>query len=323
MKKEFEFINWIHHQINDQQSNLIAGIGDDAAIFLPQNDQEILISTDLLAEDIHFKLDYTPARLLGHKALAVNLSDIAAMGGVPTFFLLSIARPKTLSDEFISEMLLSMLQLANQHQTTLIGGDTSASANKLFLNITILGNCPRGKSIKRTGAKPNDEIYVTGQLGGSNLGFKLLQAGKRILNPELTKEETLALMAHLQPQPRLAIAQSLCVEEIANSMIDISDGVSSDLGHICEQSNVGARVEAKSLPLFPGASLDQALNGGEDYELIFTVSPSNIDKLKALMERFPNLAVTKIGTITENLERLLITDSTSIPLLARGYDHFA
>lgn len=323
MKKEFEFINWLKSQTSSQQSNLIAGIGDDAAILLPQQNQEILISTDLLAEDIHFKIDYIPANLLGHKALAVNLSDIAAMGGVPTYFLLSIACPKTLSDEFISEMLVSMLQLAKQHQVILIGGDTSASVDKLLLNITILGNCPRGKSLKRSGAKAGDEIYITGQIGGSALGFKLLQDGKRISDLNLTSQEQLALLAHLQPQPRLAISQSLCTQQIANSMIDISDGLSSDLGHICEQSNVGAIIDSSLLPVFPNASLEQALNGGEDYELLFTVSPNNVAKLKALATGFPNIVITKIGTITESLERLIVIGSNPVPLLAKGYDHFA
>lgn len=323
MKKEFEFIKWLRGQEINPSSNLIAGIGDDAAIFSSQSSKETLISTDLLAEDIHFKLDFIPPNLLGHKSLAVNLSDIAAMGGQANFFLLSIARPKSLADDFLTELLSGMLALAQISNVTLIGGDTSASADKLFLNITIVGECKLGKSIKRSQAKVGDEIYITGQIGASALGLELLRQGKRITHNNLTQRETLALLAHLKPEPRLDFGKALSLANIANSMIDISDGLSSDLGHICEESSVGANIDLSLLPIFPGASIEQALNGGEDYELLFTVSPDNVDKLKETSKSFPKLLVSKIGIITSNLERLLIEGERITPLLAKGYDHFA
>jgi thiamine-monophosphate kinase len=323
VKKEFEFINWLRSQKFNHPINLIAGIGDDAAIFLSLVNQETLISTDLLAEDIHFKLDFTPADLLGHKTLAVNLSDIAAMGGQACYFLLSIARPKTLSDSFLTELLTGMLALAQTHQVTLIGGDTSASSNKLFLNVTILGECPPGKAIRRSGAKAGDEIYLTGQIGASALGLELLQKGKRLIDNNLTDIEKLALLAHLKPEPRLAFGKALGVENIATSMIDISDGLSSDLGHICQESQVGAAINLTSLPIFPTASLNQALNGGEDYELLFTISPENSTKLRELAKLFPDLPITEIGIITSDLDRWLIEGERKTPLLAKGYDHFS
>ncbi|MBI4851246.1 MAG: thiamine-phosphate kinase [Acidobacteria bacterium] len=323
MKKEFEFINWLRSQKINNPINLIAGIGDDAAIFSSPSNKEILISTDLLSEDIHFKLDFTPPDLLGHKALAVNLSDIAAMGGQANFFLLSIARPKTLPDSFLTELLRGMLELADTYQVTLIGGDTSASVDKLFLNITILGDSFLGKAVKRSGAKVGDEIYITGQLGASALGLELLLQGKRITNNDLTDIEKQALLAHLKPQPRLEFGKTLAIENLASSMIDISDGLSSDLGHICEESGVGATVSLSSLPVFPSATINQALNGGEDYELLFTIPSENNTKLNILSKLFPDLSITKIGIITSDLDRWLIDGKRKTPLLAKGYDHFA
>lgn len=323
MKKEFEFINWLRSQTVNHSINLIAGIGDDAAIFSSPPNQETLISTDLLAEDIHFKLDFTPANLLGHKTLAVNLSDIAAMGGEAQYFLLSISRPKTLSDSFLTELLTGMLELAQTHQVTLIGGDTSASSDKLFLNLTILGKCQSGKAIRRSGAKAGDEVYITGQIGASALGLELLQQGKRLGDNNLTDIENRALLAHLKPTPRLTFGKALGTENIATAMIDISDGLSSDLGHICEESNVGAKIDLNFLPIFSTASLNQALNGGEDYELLFTVSPENSTKLIELAKLFPDLPITKIGVITSDLDRWLTQGERKTPLLAKGYDHFA
>jgi thiamine-monophosphate kinase len=323
VKKEFDFINWLRSQKNNFPNNLIAGIGDDAAIFLSQPNQENLISTDLLAEDVHFKLDFTPPKLLGHKSLAVNLSDIAAMGGTANFFLLSLACPKSLSESFLTEFIMGVRELAKTHNLTLIGGDTSASIEKLFINITILGECSSGNSIKRSGAKPGDEIYITGQLGASSLGLALLMQGKRITDNNLTEIERLALLAHLKPEPRVELGKILGEKRLANSMIDISDGVSSDLGHICKESNVGAILDLSLIPIFPSASLDHALNGGEDYELLFTISPENKVNLKELSKNFPNLPITKIGVITKDLDMSLIEGENKTPLIAKGYDHFA
>lgn len=318
MKKEFEFIDYLRNQITDKPANLIAGIGDDAAIFTTPNNYQNLISTDLLIEDIHFNLEYTPADLLGYKALAVNLSDIAAMGGKANFFLLSIARPKILSDEFLTNLLSGMFELAKKYKVSLIGGDTSASPNKLFLNLTILGQSLVNKAVMRSGAKPGDEIYVSGKLGGAALGLELLQKGKRLTDNNLTEIEKSALLAQLKPEPRLDLASQLI--QLVTAMIDISDGLSSDLGHICEESKVGATVDSDLLPLFDGTTIDQALNGGEDYELLFTVSAEKASQVKDLSALFPNL--TKIGVITSDLTKWLITQNGQIPLKSGGYDHF-
>lgn len=322
MKKEFEFIDYLRNQITNKPANLIAGIGDDAAIFITPNNYQNLISTDLLIEDTHFKLKYTPADLLGYKALAVNLSDIAAMGGEAKYFLLSIARPKTLSDEFLTDLLLGMFELAKKYKVSLIGGDTSASSDKLFLNLTVLGESLVNKAVMRSGAEPGDEIYVSGKLGGAALGLELLQKGKRLTDNNLTKIEKSALLAHLKPEPKLDLGSQLVKSQLVTAMIDISDGLSSDLGHICKESQVGAIIDSALLPLFDGATMDQALNGGEDYELLFTVPAEKVGQVKELAMLFPNLSITKIGVITSNLTKFLITQNGQIPLKPCGYDHF-
>ena len=234
--------------------------------------------------------------------------------------MLSIARPKTLSDEFLTNLLLGMFELAKKYKVSLIGGDTSASPNKLFLNLTILGESFVNKAVMRSGAKPGDEIYVSGKLGGAALGLELLQKGKRLTDSIETEKS--ALLAQLRPEPRLDLASQLVKNQLVTAMIDISDGLSSDLGHICKESQVGAIIDSALLPLFDGATTDQALNGGEDYELLFTVPAERADQTKELATLFPNLTITKIGVITSNLTKWLITQNGQIPLESCGYDHF-
>jgi thiamine-monophosphate kinase len=333
VKSEFQFIAGLRARARDANNDLIVGIGDDAAILRPSPDRELLITTDLLIEDIHFKFEYTPLSLLGHKALAVNLSDIAAMGGRPRFFLLSLARPRNLSDDQLDALMNGMLKLAQAHNTILIGGDTCAAPDRLFINITVIGECARGQAIARNGAKPGDRIYVSGQLGGSALGLQMLRAGQRLdaisneatdagaLNDYLAKNP--ALRAHLAPQPRIALGAAIGDRLLATAMIDISDGLSSDLGHICAESGAGAQVHADAIPISDGATLDQALNGGEDYELLFTVSPQRIDEMAELCQQFSDINIACIGEIGKEKDLRLITSRGEQPLLPKGYDHFA
>lgn len=332
MKTEFEFIQWLRTRAGNAPANLIAGIGDDAAIFSPASDRELLVTTDLLVEGIHFNLEYTPPSLLGNKALAVNLSDIAAMGGRPNYFLLNIARPRTMADNQLEAIVTGMLSLAEERSITLIGGDTSASKDRLFISITVIGECERGKAIKRSTAKPGDKICVSGSLGGAALGLELLKAGKRLKDMRSEIEntgalrnyltETVPLRAHLAPQPRLALGATIGARALATAMIDISDGLSSDLGHICKESGVGAEIYAQAIPVTVGASLEQALNGGEDYELLFTVAPERESDLEVLRKEFSTTEITVIGTITAGSDRWIIKDEIKKPLLSRGFDHF-
>lgn len=301
--------------------DLITGIGDDAAIFTLDPKWEMVVTTDLMAEGIHFRLDYTSPELLGRKALAVNLSDIAAMGAAPRFFLFSLASPKTLGSDLLDGISEGMMELAREHNVILIGGDTCASRESLFLNITVLGSCPRGAAVRRNGARPGDLICVTGVLGAAALGLRLLEAGKR-LNAALTPEEWTAISSHLNPQPRVAFGHRLAEQAVVSAMIDISDGLSSDLTHLCHESGVGCEVWVEALPLAGGATVQDALNGGEDYELLFTLPPDRRLRLQRLQEEFPGLPVATIGVVTESAERCLIEGGVRAPLVAGGYDHF-
>ncbi|MEW6730030.1 MAG: thiamine-phosphate kinase [Acidobacteriota bacterium] len=324
MKSEFEFIDTLRVLAGSvsRPSDLIAGIGDDTAILSTTRERELLITTDLLNEGIHFDLNYTTPTLLGHKALAVNLSDIAAMGGRASYFLLSLARPVHISDQFLEEMIAGMLALAKSQDILLIGGDTSRSPDRLFINITAIGECPAGNSIRRNGAQAGDLIFVSGSLGAAARGLELLRSGRR-LNDTLEIADLAAIRAQLAPQPRVALGAVLGARQLANAMIDISDGLSSDLSHICQESGVGAEIEATAIPIAEGASLAQALNGGEDYELLFTVNPARSAEIDQLRRELPDIELNHIGVITSERERWLIEDKQKRALIAQGYDHFA
>lgn len=330
MKREFEFIESIRKQTPTNSPNLELGIGDDAAIFKASSDQEFLITTDLLTEHIHFELDYTPANLLGYKALAVNLSDIAAMGGKPQYFLLSLARPRSLSDKYLEEMIVGMQALAQEYQVTLIGGDTCASHTDLTINITVIGQIATGQAVRRSRAQIGEAIYVSGRLGASALGLQYLQAGQRVITSSdlwaftWPEERTIAqaLRAHLQPQPRLALGQFLATHHLASAMLDISDGLAGDLAHICTESQVGAEIYAERLPIAAGASLKDALSGGEDYELLFTVPANQVARIAEVQAAFPELAITQIGQIVAQ-GYWLIVDGQRQVLEPQGYDHFS
>jgi thiamine-monophosphate kinase len=324
VKGEFEFIAGLRARVAaDAHADLIAGIGDDAAILRPSANSELLITTDLLVEEIHFDLSYTSPAQLGHKALAVNLSDIAAMGGRPRYFLLGFACPRPLAEGFLDNMIDAMMSLAREHGVALIGGDTCTARRSLFINITLIGECAPGKSVRRNTARPGDSIYITGALGGSALGLDLLRSGIRFSQEGERDEKTAALSAHLLPQPRVELGAAIGERGLATAMIDISDGLSSDLNHICDESGVGAEVDAEAIRIASGASLKQALNGGEDYELLFTVSPDRVAEIETLRTDFPNIEISKIGSITTSQERWLISEGKRYSLIPRGYDHFA
>ena len=238
-------------------SSLRLGIGDDCAIYSPRGGAEdLLFTTDLLLEDIHFRRTTHRAQDVGHKALARGLSDIAAMGGEPRFCLLSLAVPEWADSSWVDRFYDGLLELAGRSGAVLAGGDL-ARAEKLACDVTVCGGVPKNEALLRSGARPGDAIYVSGRLGGSALG---LSTGK---GP--------AWKRHLRPEPRLALGRFLRQRLAATAAMDLSDGLSLDLNRMCVASRVSAAIEAP--PVFPGASMDQALHGGEDYELLFTLPP--------------------------------------------------
>jgi thiamine-monophosphate kinase len=300
------------------------GIGDDAA-WVSHASGSSLVTADLLIEGIHFDLKRTSLFALGHKSLAVNLSDIAAMGGIPAYAILSLGIPGNLDSKLIDEFYRGFNALAKQCTVALIGGDTNV-AKSLIVSVCVIGH-PPPKPVCRSGAKIGDDIYVTGTLGDSALGLKLLRQQRRG-----AKRSSIAqlLARHHQPTPRLAAGALLARRRLATAMIDVSDGLLQDLGHICAASNTGAVIWNERLPLSPAyrelagkATTVWALSGGEDYELLFCARPrhrARIEKLQALAQ----VKITRIGSCVPADRRITVLDRGGKPLALRikGHDHF-
>jgi thiamine-monophosphate kinase len=335
---EFGLIEKIRKSTAGSPPSVLTGIGDDAAVLKLSASAQLLATTDMLAEGVHFDLSYTDYYSLGWKSAAVNLSDIAAMGGLPRFCLTSLGIPPTVSVEQISDFYRGLHALLRAHRTILVGGDTCSSRKDLVVSVVMLGEAEKKQVMTRFGAKPGDRIFVTGTLGDSAGGLELLKAtrdegrgtkrkGKsEIRNPKSAIKKLIE--RHLRPVPRVEWGRKIALSGCASSMIDISDGLSSDLSHICEQSGVGASVSAEKIPIsrplrqasdcLMKSVMQYALSGGEDYELLFTAPAAKIKKLLSL-----DLPVTEIGEITRT-RRMLMVDGRGrkTPLRPTGYNHF-
>lgn len=316
---EFEFIKNIKNKYG------LDLIGDDCAVLPKDAVTDQVVTTDLLIEDIDFRLDWTTPELLGHKALAVSLSDIAAMGAEAKWALLSVGIPESLwSAKFLDRFYEGWHELASQFDVKLAGGDISRTPNKLVIDSIAGGEVPAGKAILRSGAAIGDSIYVSGALGGAAAGLRLLNEGVRMGVGEGDPRFPL-LMKQLKPDPQLSLVKRLQDRSVASSMIDLSDGLSSDLAHLCRASGVGAVINANDLPFqselmdFAGsidAMFDLSLNGGEDFELLFTASEEKISA--AGFEE-----IFRIGEITANIGAVeLIRDGKRDILPPGGYRHF-
>lgn len=275
------------------------GIGDDCAIYQPKPGEELLFTTDMLIEGVHFLRETHSPADIGHKALARGLSDIAAMGGTPKFCLLSLAVPADTTDRWLDSFYKGLLDLAKRTQAPLAGGDL-AHSDKITCDIIVCGATPTGTALRRSGAKPGDQLYVSGLLGGSALG--------------LATRKGAAWKRHLRPEPRLKIGAILREKFHATACMDLSDGLSIDLHRLCLESKVSADLDG-DLPAFPGASMDQFLHGGEDYELLFTVMKS-----VELPGQISGVPITRIGAIRKGQPGAITLDEFSI--LPMGYDHF-
>jgi thiamine-monophosphate kinase len=319
---EFGLIDLISRKVRPSSSVTI-GIGDDAAAFHWQPNCLALATTDMLLEGVHFDLSFSDPFRLGRKALAVNLSDIAAMGGRPRSFLLSLAIPNRFSIDFLNDFTAGLLEIAYEFGVTLIGGDTCASRGGLVIGITLYGEQDEMKLTQRCTARPGDSIFVTGYLGDSALGLKLLQEGQR-------KGKTID--RHLDPRPRVNEGLALAEAGLAFSMIDISDGLLSDLGHILGKSAIGARLYLDKIPLsreyseYFGTEVHEryslALGGGEDYELLFTAPAYRKFEIEMLFRKF-GTPVSEIGEITSVPGiRVLSPKGYVVPTGETGYDHF-
>ena len=288
------------------KSPVVVPIGDDAAVFDVPAGQSLVFCSDLLAENTHFIRDLDPPDSIGYKSVAANVSDVGAMGGTPLYFLISLAAPDDLDGAWVDSFLDGVALACSDFKLSLIGGDSSSS-DRIFVDVSMIGSVPSGKAIRRSGAKPGDSIYVSGQIGGSALGLECLRSGD-LKNP--------AVRRHLYPEPRHKLGAALL--ERAHAMIDISDGLSTDLTHIVEESKVSARIYKDRLPGWPGAGDHHILHGGEEYELI-VASPHDLAEVRM------NVPLRRIGEIigseVEN-QVFLIAGTQESVLRPQGWQHF-
>lgn len=315
---EFALISRITAPVKNN-STVITGIGDDAAVTALTPGMQLLTSTDMLLEDVHFRLSWHDPFLLGRKSLAVSISDIAAMGGIPRWALLSLAIPSDTSLKFIDEFMRGFHSMAKENGVVLIGGDTCTSKYGLTISVTIMGEQYPDKILRRFGAMPDDDIWVTGTLGDAALALKFIEAG----TPECFPASKL-----LNPTPRIAEALAISETSFITSMIDISDGVLADFAHIAEQSNVGGKIFIEQIPLsdeFKKMSVipyELALSGGEDYELCFTANPSNREKIVSCIKK-SGIQLTRIGIVTPALGVVAFNpDGTKYLTGNDGFNHF-
>lgn len=330
---EFGLIEHLTKSFPVNQETTIKSVGDDCAVIDIGNGKVHLITTDLLIEGIHFDLSYTPLRHLGYKSVAVNLSDIYAMNGIPHQITVSIAMSNRFSLEAIEELYEGIRIACRHYNVDLVGGDTSSSCSGLFISITAVGEAKAEEVVYRNGAKENDIIMVSGDLGGAYIGLLLLEQGKRAFlqdnkfEPDFDGKEYM-IERQLKPEARKDIVDVLRTSKVQpTSMIDISDGLASELNHICKQSKMGCMIYENKIPIdqltFDNATdcettpIAAALNGGEDYELLFTVSPSDYEKIKSITE------INAIGHITDIASGLQMVknDNTVEEIKSTGWNH--
>jgi thiamine-monophosphate kinase len=318
---EFDIITHYFAQLTAPQEQLILGIGDDAAIWRPSPGKDLILTVDTLHVGRHFLANCPPSSI-AHKALAVNLSDCAAMGAKPRGFLLSLSLPEP-DEAWLADFCLGLAHLAKEHSLVLMGGDTTKGP--LSISITLMGEVAPGQALCRSGARVGDDIYVSGSLGLPRLGLEVLT--KHPYLPEVVYDEIVS--AYREPTPQTALGQALI--GLASSCIDISDGLIADLGHLITQSHCGARIKMEALPIAillkeyaePEQVLDWALSGGDDYQLAFTAHPDQRAAIEALSETL-HLPLTRIGQITPGSEVICQSaDGETVDIARGGWDHFS
>ncbi|MBS0150314.1 MAG: thiamine-phosphate kinase [Nitrospira sp.] len=336
--QEFPLIRGLAHRFSRRAPGLIQGIGDDAAVVEPTSRTWWHVTTDLLAEGIHFNFKSAAPESIGYRAAMANLSDLAAMGATPRYLLISLAIPKSLASSHIFKLYSGLMNACRRTRVALIGGDTSASKAGLFLSITLIGTTPTRQALFRHGAHVDDLIYVTGTLGDSLVGLRLLmplhraQPSRRSRIALSTLHQRFLINRHLHPAARVAEGQWLNQERLASSAIDVSDGLSGDLRHLCEASQVGAEVELEKLPISAAcrsygkavgrSPIQLALSGGEDYELLFTAAPGSRSTIEQ-QARARGYHVTCIGTIRpKRFGMQTLSGGKRHPLPVTSYEHF-
>jgi len=299
-----------------RRRGVIEGIGDDCAILQLPPGHVALVTTDFTLEGVHFRREWHPAEIVGHRCLARGLSDIAAMGGSPIAAFLSLALPQDLTQAWVGQFLKGLLKLADAFKVSLAGGDIAQSPGGIQANIVVTGSVPKGKAVRRSGARPGDGIYVTGSLGAAAASLKLLMAGQKLRPVDYPRQ--------FCPVPRLEVGQFVREKGLASAMIDISDGLSTDLSHVCEESGVGAELQSAAIPCASmgkparEVGLQFALHGGDEYELLFTTPRG-----KRVPARIAGVAVNHIGHIARDRKMVLINhQGIGAELRPKGWEHF-
>jgi thiamine-monophosphate kinase len=312
---EKNLIRLIATRAGRRSAAVLQGIGDDCARLAPQPGYETLLTTDLTLEGVHFRREWHPAASVGHRCLARGLSDIAAMGGEPLAAFLSLALPEKLPRRWVEDFLRGFLSLAGKFGVTLAGGDTAQSPAGILADVVVVGRVPEGRAVRRSGARAGDGLYVTGELGASAAVLAELRRTGAAAKSKLSA-------THFFPVPRVAAGRVLAAKGAASAMIDVSDGLSTDLSHLCEESGVGALVNEHSIPrpvLAGGSSLHFALHGGDDYELLFTAPRS-----ARVPAKIASVRVTRIGEIVQRKGMWLVdSHGQQKRFEARGWQHFS
>ncbi len=339
---EDRFLEMLRERVPASGPQVKLGIGDDAAALSLPAGEMALLSTDVLVENVHFTRQTLPPRFIGRKAVAVNASDIAAMGGRPVGLLASVCVPVATEVEELLAVFDGIIERTGELGIELVGGNLSQSPGPMIVDVSILGVSLGGRMLTRHGARPGDSIYVSGKLGAAAQGLDLLKEGMAVsasgavLVPRQLREGPVplaesCLRAHRDPEPRIQLGQFLCEHNLASTCIDLSDGLSRDLKRICRENGIGARIIETALPIHPGVlawervrrrpPLEQALAGGEDYELLFTTGDEQ--KLRDWPDE-EGVAVTRIGVVTESNQgvKLRMRDGAERALDSAGWDHF-
>jgi thiamine-monophosphate kinase len=320
-QSEEQIIQKLHRSgsLGDASRGLRLGIGDDAALFSQRSGFETILTCDWFLEGTHFLRDKHPADSIGWKCLARAVSDVPAMGGTPRCFLLSLALPSALTGAWLDAFLVGLRRAQRRLGCVLAGGDTARS-NRILIQVTVVGEVHSGAAVLRSGAKPGDLIYVSGRLGEAESGLRRLLGQKRIAHADP------ALRKHLYPEPRLRLGSWLAKNRIATAMMDLSDGLSTDLARLCGASRVGARIDTSCLPLASAHQgqqkdvLNLALHGGDDYELLFTASPAS---RRRIPKNFARVRLTQIGEITrQRTLQLIDAGGSARTLVEGGWDSF-
>ena len=312
-----------------ESPDLLRGIGDDCAVFRQAGGKVVsLVTTDTLVEGVHFDRRWHPPHLLGRKAVAVNMSDIAAMGGTPRFVLLSLAAPATVEAAWLDALLAGFLEAVREYGALLIGGDTVKSGHELVLSITVLGEAMAKEVCYRAGAQPGDAVLVSGFLGQAAAGMVLCQQGRQQENAAWQP----LVAAHCDPQAQVPLGRLLAASGLVHAMMDLSDGLATDLAHLCAESRVGAEIDSAALPLTAEVRqaaaacgvdpLDWALKGGEDYQLVLICAAANVNALQQLAQQRLGVTLSPVGRIVGGQGVTLLTADGRRDVSYQGYDHF-